>query len=121
MIHDGSGHVLITQKGGNGVIAGKWEFPGGKAEPGETLEDCLKREIIEELGVKIGDLTPLHMVDHDYGKFFVRLFGFGCRIVGGTIGLREHVQSRWVTLRELTECDLAPADVAIAEALRRPS
>lgn len=118
VISDGVGRVLITQKGASTTIAGKWEFPGGKAEPGETLEECLKREIAEELGVEIGELVPLHMSDYDYGKVFVRLFGFGCKIVGGTLGLTEHVESRWVDSSELLNCDLAPADVPIARAVR---
>ena len=118
-IRNDDGRVLIVQKGGHGTIAGKWESPCGKAELGETLEGCLKREILEELGVEIGDPSSLHMTDHDYGRVFVRLFAFGCRIVNGTLALKEHVQDRWTSVEKLLESDLASADVSIANALRR--
>lgn len=118
VIHDADGKVLLTQRG-HGALAGKWEFPGGKVEAGETLEACLAREIREELNLAIADIKPLAASVYQYGDFAVRLFGLSARADGNYIELREHANGVWVRPDQLTSYDLSPADLPLAEAAAR--
>ncbi len=85
--------VLITKRGQDQPYPGRWEFPGGKIEPGEKAEDCLVREILEELGVKIQVEESFFIYEHDYnrpdGKKH-RFFSFWCKILEGEPSLRVH-------------------------------
>jgi mutator protein MutT len=119
VIHDADGKVLLTQRG-HGALAGKWEFPGGKVEAGETLEACLAREIREELDLAIGDIRPLAASVYHYDDFAVRLFGLSARATGNHVELREHANGVWVWPSELTSYDLSPADLPVAAAVARP-
>jgi len=98
---------------------GKWEFPGGKLEPGETLEECITRTIQEELGAAIGEPQPFMIVEHSHPDFRVRLHSFFTRIEFGSLMVKEHRQIRWVEVNELMSLDWAEADVPIVEALLR--
>lgn len=92
----------------------KWEFPGGKLETGETLENCLIREIKEELGVEISikmNLSPnIHTYDNSKE---ICLYPFICTIQSGTIFLKEHKQVTWLKLDELKQLNWAEADIPI--------
>ncbi|MFT4163828.1 MAG: (deoxy)nucleoside triphosphate pyrophosphohydrolase [Microlunatus sp.] len=105
------GLVLCAQRGSAGRLAGLWEFPGGKIEPGETSRAALEREIAEELNceVEVGDRVATTTHEYDFGV--VTLTTFYCRLVAGTPALTEHAALRWLPPGELTTIDWAPADV----------
>ena len=113
--------VLVARREG-GDLAGRWEFPGGKLEPGESPEACLAREIKEELDleVRVGDIFAV--VYHRYQTGPILLLAYECVPVAAgrpeeTLRSRDGV--RWVSPEELTRLDLAPADVPIAAKLKR--
>ena len=100
------------------MLGGLWEFPGGKLEPGEDLEGCLKREIREELGITIeaGDL--LTSVEHAYTHFRITLHAFECRYLGGHIRLIGVDDYRWILPQELDGFALPAADHKIIALLK---
>lgn len=93
----------------------KWEFPGGKIESGELPEDCLKRELIEELGlcIAIGRALPPHT--HSYNSFTVTLHPFVCAIAAGDITLHEHAAFVWLSPEKLQTLEWADADLPVIE------
>lgn len=91
----------------------KWEFPGGKIEAGESPEECLIRELKEELGVSVLVGTALPQVTHDYADFTVTLYPFTCRLTGGAITPYEHQDLRWMESRFMPELDWAAADLPV--------
>ena len=112
--------ILITQRG-SGSLAGKWEFPDGKVEAGERLEDCLMRELREELGIEamVGELFLT--TTHDYGNDgVIRLHAFLCRIIAGEPEPRYHSALQWVVPVNLSRYEFAPADIPIVAALAAP-
>ena len=95
----------------------KWEFPGGKIHPGETPEECLRRELLEELGVvaKVGRALP--PFTHRYPGFTITLYPFLCAIESGEASPREHEQIAWFAPEDLAGLDWADADRPIVETL----
>jgi 8-oxo-dGTP diphosphatase len=91
----------------------KWEFPGGKIEPEETAEDCLIREIKEELNIEIKIIQALPSNTHTYPKITIELIPFICEHINGEIILKEHAQFKWLHTDELLALDWADADVPI--------
>ncbi len=114
------GRLLISRRPLEGLLGGLWEFPGGKAEPGEALEACVARELREELGVEVEVLGPAHPpIDHAYTHFRITLHVFHCRLVGGTPQAREGVlEFRWVRPEELDAYPFPAADRPVVEALK---
>ena len=110
---DGS-NVLIARRGQNEKLAGYWEFPGGKLEDGETLQECLTREMLEELGVHAEVSQVLAESIFDYESGSIRLVGLETRIKGD-MRLTVHDAFEWVFFERLLEFKLAPADIPIAE------
>lgn len=94
----------------------KWEFPGGKVEEGERAEECLIREIREELNVTIQVQQRMEEVVHDYGHQQVRLIPFQAVITEGEITLAEHAAYAWLKEDELVELDWAEADLPVLRA-----
>ena len=94
-------------------MALKWEFPGGKIEPGETAEAALVRELREELTITVQPGKRLTPVEHDYGGRSIRLIPILCRIVDGQPQALEHSELRWCGAGELEELDWAAADIPI--------
>jgi 8-oxo-dGTP diphosphatase len=88
--------ILAVQRGLESSHPMEWEFPGGKIQACETAEQCIVREITEELTVSIEVLTKLAPVEFDYGSKQIRLIPFICRIVSGEIYLTEHVAQQWI-------------------------
>ncbi len=109
--------VLLCQRK-EGALAGKWEFPGGKIENGETPEDCLIREIQEELGISIqvGDIFQAVHSHYEHGDFLI--IGYLAEHIGGSISLRVHSAYEWVDVRRLDDYDLADANIPIARSLK---
>ena len=114
-----AGKVLCVQRGPDGALPGLWEFPGGKCEPGETLEECLRRELFEELGIRIDVPIPFQIIRHEYAEKTVELHFFRCRIETGQATAIDCAEIRWVLPRELGDYKFPPADRPIIEALRR--
>lgn len=105
------GEVLCAKRGPWGSLAGHWEFPGGKIEPGETARAALEREIAEELACSVDVGDELTTTRHDYDFGTVTLTTFWCELIDGTPQLMEHAEVRWCPPEELEGLDWAPADV----------
>jgi len=118
VIWNNDGQILIDQRRQNGLLGGLWEFPGGKIEPGETVVECIRREIREELGIEIEVGDRLITVDHAYTHFRVTLNVHHCQWVSGEPQPLECDQVRWVTLAEMDEYPFPKANMEIIEALR---
>jgi 8-oxo-dGTP diphosphatase len=108
IIKDGS--VLVTQRSESMPHPLKWEFPGGKVKEGESVEECIKREIREELGLTVSVERLLPSVRHSYGAFPIVLIPLVCTIRQGNFSLKEHKSFRWVPLNELDSVDWLEAD-----------
>jgi len=102
--------ILVTQLNASSDHPLKWEFPGGKLKPGETEEECISREINEELEIDIEIRKPMISLFHNYGCKQIELIPFLCVIKTGVIKLNEHHDLIWVTLKELEKIDFAAAD-----------
>ena len=119
-LRDGAGRVLAAQRAGPAELAGRWEFPGGKVEAGETERAALVRECREELGVEVevgerlGGDVPL-----GGGQAVLRVWTG--RVVAGTPVAHEHTALRWLVADQLDEVDWLPADRPLAELLRSPA
>jgi len=116
VIHKGA-HILLARRAGRDPLAGKWEFPGGKLEAGEDGESCLRRELMEELGITVKVGRFLGAVAHDYPERPVELLFYDAEYVGGKVTPRIHDQVVWIRIAELSNYDLAPADVEFAHGL----
>jgi len=113
--------ILATRRSTSMPHPLKWEFPGGKVRTGESPESCIRREIMEELGVTLRLVQPLPPVIHHYGTGPVKLIPFMCTIRKGTIRLREHMDFRWLLPGELDEPDWLDADVEVVRYLMERS
>jgi len=105
--------VLICQRSATMKLTMKWEFPGGKIEPEESKEDCLQREIKEELGMILTIDRALNPLEHQYPDFSICLYPFICRWKSGEEVSTEHRQAIWVDTSELLNYDWAEADLPI--------
>ena len=115
---DGRQMIFATQRG-YGEFRGGWEFPGGKIEDGETPQEALKREIIEELEteIKVGDL--IDTIEYDYPTFHLSMDCFWAEIVSGDLILKEHEAAKWLTMENLNSVEWLPADVTLIDIVRR--
>lgn len=118
-----NGRYLITRRQGRQHLAGYWEFPGGKRRPGESLEECLRRELREELAIEVEVGEEVQAVPYPYPDRLVRLHFFGCRLASPRIAPQEGQAYRWVRPEELAALPFPPADAALIRALagRAPS
>jgi A/G-specific adenine glycosylase len=112
------GRILITQRPLNGMLGGLWEFPGGKLDAGETLEECVAREIEEELGIRIEVGTLFAKVKHAYSHFKITLHVYKCEPRAGRIRKIGVADYRWVTAEQLVEFPFPKADRVVIEKLR---
>ena len=109
------GRVLITKRPEGTHLAGYWEFPGGKREDNETLEECLEREIREELGMEVRTGIRLKTVHHEYEAKAITLHVFHCTHVNGRPLPLEDQEYRWVKPEELNHYTFPPPDLEIIE------
>lgn len=114
-----NGLVLAAQRSERMRMPLRWEFPGGKIEPGETAEAGLRRELVEELGIAIRIRRAIPPHTHRYPTFTVTLYPFVCTVAAGEIVLAEHRRIIWLPPERLHELDWAEADFPIIEAYRR--
>ncbi|KOR36174.1 MULTISPECIES: 8-oxo-dGTP diphosphatase MutT [Planktothricoides] len=118
VIWNDRGQILIDRRKAHGLHGGLWEFPGGKIEPGETVEACIQREIREELGIEIAVQAHLITVEHTYSHFRVSLMVHHCRHLAGEPQPLECDEVRWVNLDQLEQFTFPQANVKIIEALK---
>lgn len=118
-IIEDNGKFLITQRPLEAHNGGRWEFPGGKVEFGEDLRDCLGREILEELGIKVDVGDMFEYSSHVYHETkHVVLIGFHCKFLSGEIQNKEIADFKWLTFDEMDKYDITEADIPFIEKLR---
>jgi len=112
---DADGRVLICKRPQGKALAGLWEFPGGKVEPGETPEQCLIRELDEELGIEVAEacLAPFVFASHLYETFHLLMPLYLCRRWTGLVQAKEHEALAWVRPEKLSEYPMPPADAPL--------
>ncbi len=112
-----NGKYLLCQRGEKDILSLKWEFPGGKLEAGETLEECLVREVQEELCLNIKVICHFCDVTYTYATGGILLKTYLAQIISGKMNLMVHNAAEWVEAERLVEYDLLPADIEIANKL----
>lgn len=112
---DADGRVLIAERPAGKSMAGLWEFPGGKVDPGERPEDALIRELKEELGITVNEscLAPLTFASHAYTEFHLLMPLYVCRRWQGVVSPHEGQKLAWVQPNRLREYPMPPADVPL--------
>ena len=111
------GKILLARRAPDQKLPGKWEFPGGKVEDGESPEECLKRELEEEFGIRAEVGKFITSNEHHYDHISIKLLAFNTTYISGTFTLVDHDKIEWVSPEELLDYDLAEADIPIAEML----
>ena len=112
---DADKRVLIAQRPQGRTLAGLWEFPGGKVEPGERPEETLIRELAEEIGITVEEpcLAPLTFASHSYDLFHLLMPLYVCRRWEGTVSPQEGQKLAWVRPNRLREYPMPPADIPL--------
>lgn len=117
---DTDGRVLIAKRPEGKALAGLWEFPGGKVEPGERPEQAIIRELKEELGIDVTEacLAPFVFASHAYDSFHLLMPLYLCRRWSGVVTAREHPDLAWVKPSKLADYPMPPADAPLVAWLR---
>jgi len=111
--------ILIAQRPSQTHLAGYWEFPGGKREGEESFEQCLTREVYEELGVEVTQPRPFMVIHYDYVEKSVELHFYFCSILRGELNPLGCADFRWVALDELSNFSFPPADEPVVAHLKK--
>ena len=111
---DGEPIIFATQRG-YGALKDGWEFPGGKIEVGETPQEALKREIMEELDTEIEVGELIDTIEYDYPEFHLSMNCFWCEVINGDLVLKEHEAAKWLTMAQLNNVEWLPADITLIE------
>lgn len=114
-INENGEPIIFATQRGYGDFKDGWEFPGGKIEEGETPEEALKREIMEELDTEISVGELINTVEYDYPTFHLSMDCFWCEVVKGDLVLKEHEAAKWVTKEQLNSVAWLPADIKLVE------
>lgn len=120
VIRDREGRILITQRAKHAHQGGLWEFPGGKLEAGETVQQALARELAEEVGIQVKTAAPLIKINHDYGDRQVLLDVWNVTAFAGQAEGCEGQAMRWVTVEQLGEFNFPAANIPIIAAAQLP-
>ena len=107
--------VIFATQRGYGEFKGGWEFPGGKIESGETPQQALKREIMEELDTEIAVGELIDTIEYDYPNFLLSMDCFWCEVIHGELILKEAEDAKWLTKEHLADVEWLPADVTLIE------
>ena len=117
-LNDKGQTIILSTQRGYGEFKDSWEFPGGKIENGETPQEALKREIMEELDTQIKVGTLIDTIEYDYSDFHLSMDCFWCEIVRGNLVLKEHENAKWLTKEQLQDVEWLPADIKLIESIR---
>lgn len=111
--------ILCVQRGENKLpyISKKYEFPGGKIEPGESKEETIIREIKEELNMEISVIKEFITVNHEYPDFILTMHSYICSCETTSLTLTEHIDYKWLSISEMDQLDWAAADIPIVNKL----
>lgn len=112
-----NGRIFATQRG-YGNYKHKWEFPGGKIEPGETPEEALVREIWEELEAEITVGRLFDTIEYDYPEFHVSMRCYLCTLVSDTVTLVEHEAAKWLDRSNIDSVDWLPSDLTVIDKIK---
>ncbi|OUX36713.1 MAG: A/G-specific adenine glycosylase [Kiritimatiellaceae bacterium TMED266] len=118
VVHNRDGKILVAQRRNDQMLGGLWEFPGGKIESNETIEEGVIRELNEELGISISVEEKIITVKHTYSHFTMEMHTFWARIESGTPVAIECQDVRWKELYELSELPFSKADLKVIDALK---
>ncbi len=121
IIWNQTGQILIDRRKIGGTMGGLWEFPGGKIEPGETVEACIVREIQEELAIEIAVGEHLISIEHTYPTFHLTLTVHHCQHISGVPQPIESEEIRWVNISNLSNYQFPAANIEIINALQAVS
>ena len=110
--------IFATQRG-YGDFKGGWEFPGGKIEEGETPQEALKREIMEELDTEIEVGELIDTIEYDYPDFHLSMDCFWCEVTEGNLTLKEAEAAKWLTREKLDSVNWLPADLSLVDKIRK--
>lgn len=113
------GKVFIARRPSGDKLQGKWEFPGGKVEAGETPQECLRREMAEELGIDVAVRDYFGSSIYTYESGCIELMAYFVHYRSGEMNLRAHGEASWVEPADLAAIDFAPADIPLAAALKK--
>jgi 8-oxo-dGTP diphosphatase len=117
VIWNPTGQILIDKRKAGGTMGGLWEFPGGKIEPGETVAECIVREIREELAIEITVGEHLITIEHTYPAFQITLIVHHCQHISGIPQSIESDEIRWVNVNDLASYQFPAANLAIIQAI----
>ena len=117
-INENGEPIIFATQRGYGEFKGGWEFPGGKIEAGETPQEALKREIMEELDTEISVGELIETIEYDYPTFHLSMDCFWCEIVKGDLVLKEHEAAKWLKKEQLGDVEWLPADVIVIEMIK---
>ena len=121
VIRNQQGQILIDRRRQGGSMGGLWEFPGGKIEHNETVEECIAREIEEELAIKVKVGKCLTIINHTYPTFKITLFVHECQYLSGEPQPLASDEIRWVDLKEMSQYNFPEANQAIIAILNYPN
>jgi 8-oxo-dGTP diphosphatase len=103
----------VVQRPFKGEVGGKWEFPGGKIEIGESKEQALARELKEELNIEVMIYKHILTSDYEYNTFKIRIHFYECKIKNGIPKITEHINEKWLIKSQIQKIDLVSADIAV--------